>query len=340
MSSTTVRLLRVLFLLQAILSVVADHDSNGRGCMEREREALLKLKNGVTEDPHLLHRLSSWVGDNCCTWFGVVCRNVTGHVIELSLPNPDGINDSSALIHLTYVDFTFRPVPHPPSDLVPAMIVFTISGRKKYCNYVVEADGSTCYVDGIFASRVMEPECFNVPFSILFAPHLWARRASAIAASSDEHYFRVLLRTASLRLYMMVVLSTPWPMNSRCVLAWPTLTCSPHTPALMYMWKEDRHCFIYNITLNTPKLAAYRIWRSIACKNIIMCREARTNLSMMRMHATAGQDDGGIRGHLTVFCGVVAGGDGFCWGSGCEDPIATSLKSSCTGATSLGSIFG
>ncbi|KAG9441153.1 hypothetical protein H6P81_017007 [Aristolochia fimbriata] len=61
--------------------------SNGRGCMEQEREALLKFKNGVFEDPHL-QRLSSWVGDDCCTWFGVACDNVTGRVIELSLPNP------------------------------------------------------------------------------------------------------------------------------------------------------------------------------------------------------------------------------------------------------------
>ncbi|KAG9441698.1 hypothetical protein H6P81_017552 [Aristolochia fimbriata] len=89
----------------------------------------------------------------------------------------------------SYVDFTFRPLPHPPS--VPPMVVFTISGRKKYCNYVVEADGTTSYVEGIHASRFLERKCFNVPFSILFAPHPWARRASAIAASSDEHYFRV-----------------------------------------------------------------------------------------------------------------------------------------------------
>ncbi|KAG9441154.1 hypothetical protein H6P81_017008 [Aristolochia fimbriata] len=135
--STTVRLLRLLLLhlllLFAFLSniVIADHHSNGRGCMEKEREALLKFKNGVSfdQDPHHHHRLSSWAGDNCCTWFGVVCDNVTGHVIELSLPNPDGFNESSMLRgrnidsssladlrHLLHLDLSFNnfyPTPFP-----------------------------------------------------------------------------------------------------------------------------------------------------------------------------------------------------------------------------------
>ncbi|KAG9441150.1 hypothetical protein H6P81_017004 [Aristolochia fimbriata] len=135
MSSTSVRILRALFLLHVLVLVlfaflsnivIADHGSNGRGCMEKEREALLKFKNGVTEDPHL-RRLSSWVGDDCCSWSGVVCHNVTGRVIELSLPNPDGFNDSSMLrggidssladltdlVHLDLSLNNFYPTPFP-----------------------------------------------------------------------------------------------------------------------------------------------------------------------------------------------------------------------------------
>nr|GLL43385.1 LRR receptor-like serine/threonine-protein kinase GSO2 [Ipomoea trifida] len=63
--------------------------SNNMGvCKEREMQALLCFKKEF-EDP--MNRLSSWVdGTNCCTkWEGVVCHNVTGHVVQLRLTNPN-----------------------------------------------------------------------------------------------------------------------------------------------------------------------------------------------------------------------------------------------------------
>ncbi|XP_038977847.1 receptor-like protein EIX2 [Phoenix dactylifera] len=56
------------------------------GCMLIERNALLGFKAGL-KDP--TNRLSSWVGDDCCTWEGVACDNPTGHVVKLDLQNPD-----------------------------------------------------------------------------------------------------------------------------------------------------------------------------------------------------------------------------------------------------------
>ncbi|KAK8576125.1 hypothetical protein V6N13_090604 [Hibiscus sabdariffa] len=65
--------------------IYCDANSNSR-CIVREREALLKLKNDLT-DP--TNSISSWVetGD-CCKWNGVLCNNITGHVTQLHLVAP------------------------------------------------------------------------------------------------------------------------------------------------------------------------------------------------------------------------------------------------------------
>ncbi|WCJ40833.1 phytosulfokin receptor 1 [Euphorbia peplus] len=53
------------------------------GCISRESVALLKFKNGLT-DPS--NKLKSWDGEtDCCSWYGVICDNLTGHVHELHL---------------------------------------------------------------------------------------------------------------------------------------------------------------------------------------------------------------------------------------------------------------
>nr|KYP37653.1 DNA-damage-repair/toleration protein DRT100 family [Cajanus cajan] len=70
-------------------------------CIPSERETLMKLKHHLT-DPS--NRISSWNNNNanCCHWRGVVCNNVTAHVLELHLntSQPD-IND------YIYYDYMF-----------------------------------------------------------------------------------------------------------------------------------------------------------------------------------------------------------------------------------------
>lgn len=57
-------------------------------CSEKERNALLSFKHGLA-DPS--NRLSSWSDEeDCCTWQGVRCNNITGQVMELNLNTPVG----------------------------------------------------------------------------------------------------------------------------------------------------------------------------------------------------------------------------------------------------------
>ncbi|GKV15198.1 hypothetical protein SLEP1_g26000 [Rubroshorea leprosula] len=80
---------RFIFLFLAFLILITNVISicNGNSvhavCIEGEKEALLKLKQGIVDRTN---RLASWVSDgDCCGWTGIVCDNMTGHVIELHL---------------------------------------------------------------------------------------------------------------------------------------------------------------------------------------------------------------------------------------------------------------
>ncbi|KAG4306623.1 hypothetical protein GLYMA_U002150v4 [Glycine max] len=57
-------------------------------CIPSERETLLKIKNNLI-DPS--NRLWSWNHNNtnCCHWYGVLCHNVTSHVLQLHLNTSD-----------------------------------------------------------------------------------------------------------------------------------------------------------------------------------------------------------------------------------------------------------
>ncbi|CAA0824284.1 disease resistance family protein / LRR family protein [Striga hermonthica] len=79
-------------------------------CPEIEKQSLLSFKQSLNGSSNVL---SSWDAANfdCCTWKGVVCSNLTGHVLELHLQgnyslggkvNPALLN----LKHLKYLDLS------------------------------------------------------------------------------------------------------------------------------------------------------------------------------------------------------------------------------------------
>ncbi|XP_031249931.1 receptor-like protein EIX2 [Pistacia vera] len=62
--------------------------SSYRGCIESERQALLRFKKDLIDHSN---RLASWTSGHgdCCTWSGIFCDNQTGHVLELNLSTPE-----------------------------------------------------------------------------------------------------------------------------------------------------------------------------------------------------------------------------------------------------------
>ncbi|XP_027177205.1 receptor-like protein EIX2 [Coffea eugenioides] len=60
------------------------HNYANVSCIENERQALLLFKHGLIDESN---RLSSWIGEACCSWEGVGCHKITGSVLKLDLRN-------------------------------------------------------------------------------------------------------------------------------------------------------------------------------------------------------------------------------------------------------------
>ncbi|OMO52228.1 hypothetical protein COLO4_37333 [Corchorus olitorius] len=81
----------VILELLCLSVLVITSCCNAISCLESESQALLRFKQDLVDTSD---RLVSWNnGRNCCDWTGVVCDNLTSHVIELHLGNLNDPND-------------------------------------------------------------------------------------------------------------------------------------------------------------------------------------------------------------------------------------------------------
>ncbi|XP_059292386.1 LOW QUALITY PROTEIN: receptor-like protein EIX1 [Lycium ferocissimum] len=110
-----------IYLLLICLSILILHQSFAFGsisrgdhakvlCIAKEREALLEIKRGLTDEQNIL---SSWGNEEdneeCCSWWGVKCSNTSGHIRALNLcGNRDTYltgKISTSLVKLQYLKY-------------------------------------------------------------------------------------------------------------------------------------------------------------------------------------------------------------------------------------------
>ncbi|GLU07113.1 hypothetical protein SLE2022_240860 [Rubroshorea leprosula] len=98
-------------ILFPLLFLTFSHHSTTNACYEAERGVLLSFKSHLL-DPS--NRLSSWQGQNCCSWHGIRCSDSL-HVTKLDLRNPNPerliINGNSELVSISDSNFTAITVP-------------------------------------------------------------------------------------------------------------------------------------------------------------------------------------------------------------------------------------
>ncbi|XP_044396147.1 receptor-like protein EIX1 [Triticum aestivum] len=121
-SQSTMFALAVFLLLLTETTAHKPHDTSGhgRGCIAREREALLSIKAGMVDDDSL-SLFSSWHGQDCCRWMGVRCSNRTGHVVKLDLHEGFLVGEISSslkdLEHLQHLDLSVNYLTGPRGRL-------------------------------------------------------------------------------------------------------------------------------------------------------------------------------------------------------------------------------
>ncbi|XXG84483.1 hypothetical protein AAC387_Pa10g1990 [Persea americana] len=117
-----------LYMLFQIAFAVKSNNGSSSICLHHEKSALLQLKHGFSVDRgeynNASSRLDSWNPDtDCCSWEGITCDEVVGHVIGLDLSGDEssrinGRIDSGLFqlrslqkLNLSGNDFFSNPIP-------------------------------------------------------------------------------------------------------------------------------------------------------------------------------------------------------------------------------------
>ncbi|KAJ0030276.1 hypothetical protein Pint_14562 [Pistacia integerrima] len=83
-------------------------------CHDDERSSLLQFKDSliinktVCYDSSAYSKVASWNTEDCCSWDGITCNEVTGHLIKLDLTSSclyGSINSTSTLFHLVHLEW-------------------------------------------------------------------------------------------------------------------------------------------------------------------------------------------------------------------------------------------
>ncbi|KAL3753525.1 hypothetical protein ACJRO7_000862 [Eucalyptus globulus] len=75
-------LVSLLLILDHVCVCLCRNRSSSSICFEDERDALLQLKQSLSNTNHIL---SSWNSEDCCQWTGVKCNRANGHVVMLKI---------------------------------------------------------------------------------------------------------------------------------------------------------------------------------------------------------------------------------------------------------------
>ncbi|CAO2838463.1 unnamed protein product [Amaranthus hypochondriacus] len=104
------------------------------GCLEHEREALLKFKGSVIRDNNA-NILSSWTGEDCCRWQGVSCNIDSHHVFSLNLRNNFQFEFSQSTLCFSNLDQSLLELKNL-TDLDLSGNSFNYSGIPKFIGFM------------------------------------------------------------------------------------------------------------------------------------------------------------------------------------------------------------
>ncbi|KAF5195512.1 Receptor-like protein eix1, partial [Thalictrum thalictroides] len=146
------------------------------------------------------NRLSSWVGQDCCTWIGVECNNITGHVVKLDVKNPrylygEDYNKTWLVGKETFDSSTF--IGNPELCGVPL-------GKK--CSQ----DAPSQVIDDDDQKEVFERAEFYIGMGVGIAVGFWGVCGVFLLSKSWRHaYFRFVENMYDL-LFVVIVLRASW----------------------------------------------------------------------------------------------------------------------------------